>query len=163
MFCIFAQWTTPWRYDPRREDQGKQCWSFVSFVLMLFTPYTCTHTQKVKLLIKEFVMKWWSVFWVCGFVSNCSLSTDTMYIMYIMTCRNSGSGRRWLRICDRQHPCPRRDSGHGFSHNDFGVLLQCCDMFPSCPYTIPICDGWFFITIKVVFFHNWWFKILRLR
>ena len=45
MFCIFAQWTTPWRYDPRREDQGKQCWSFVSFVLMLFTPYTCTHTH----------------------------------------------------------------------------------------------------------------------
>ena len=77
------------------------------------------------------------------------MSTDTMYIMYIMTCRNSGSGRRWLRICDRQHPCPRRDSGHGFSHNDFGVLLQCCDMFQSCPYTIPICDGWFYITIKV--------------
>jgi hypothetical protein len=65
MFCIFAQWTTPWRYDPRREDQGKQCWSFVSFVFMLFTPYTCTHTQKVKLLIKEFVMKCILSLWIC--------------------------------------------------------------------------------------------------
>ena len=156
----FAQWTTPRRYDPRREDQGKQCWSFVCLVLILFT-HACrvswfvstdclgliqvscdahahTHTESEafeKTVCDEVYFEFMDL-WAIGrcLLIQCILRTSWLVAALVLDAGGCAFVTDSTRV--------REEIQAMFFLTMF--LAFCCNavnMSPSCPYTIPICDG----------------------